>query len=391
MKQEAGNLMLYRREHGRPGVRNRIAVISTVACSNHVADLIAQSSGIADAYTHPYGCDQLGNDLTLSFECLKKMGTHPNNGACLVIGLGCEEIDAAGLYAEIRKERDLCEYLIIQEEGGTTKTVEKGKEILKQFEEQLIKQEREPMPLSSLAVGLECGGSDFTSGLAANPSLGKMSEHLAEAGCSIIFGETAELMGAEGVLEQLCEKKEDFDWICDRIRHVEDIARDMKVDLRGTQPSPGNIRGGLTTIEEKSLGAVCKIGSLPIVGTLSFGETVTKAGVSFMDTPGNDLACSLGLACAGVQIILFTTGRGSPMGFASSPVIKLTGNKVMAERMSENIDADLSGIVERTMSIEEGGELLYRLLIKTAEGQETAAERLGHREFSLYRTSPILT
>ncbi|MBQ8933557.1 MAG: UxaA family hydrolase [Lachnospiraceae bacterium] len=384
-------LQLYPREAGHAGVRNRIAVISTVACANHVADLIAAGSPLADPYTHPYGCDQMGDDLTLSFECLKKMGTHPNNGACLVVGLGCEEIDAAKLCLEIRKERHLCEYLIIQEEGGTSRSVEKGTSIIKRFEEELQSQQRVPMPLSELTIGLECGGSDFTSGLAANPSLGKMSERLAAAGCRIVFGETAELMGAEGVLEKLCVRKSDYEWICSRIRHVEDVARDMKIDLRGTQPSPGNIRGGLTTIEEKSLGAVCKIGSLPIEDALPFGQSAVKPGVSFMDTPGNDLACSLGLAAAGAQIIFFTTGRGSPMGFAACPVIKLTGNAVMAKLMAENIDADLSGIVDRSMSIEEGGELLYRLLLETAGGKETASEKLGHREFSLYRTSPILT
>ena len=386
-----GKLMMYRREYGKAGARNRIAVVSTVACSNHVAEEIAKGCDIADAYTHPYGCDQLGDDLTLSFDCLMKAGSHPNVGACLVVGLGCEEIDAKKLFHEIHKRRSLSAYLIIQEEGGTTKTVSKGREIINGYARELKKQEREEMPLSELTVGLECGGSDFTSGLAANPALGKMSESLAAAGCSVIFGETAELMGAERILEKLCKKHEDYEWICGRIKRIEQIAVDMKIDLRGTQPSPGNIEGGLSTIEEKSLGGVCKIGSLPISGVLGFAETAKLPGVSFMDTPGNDLACTLGLCCGGAQLVFFTTGRGSPMGFASCPVIKLTGNKITAEKMSENIDADLSGIISREMTVEEGGRLLLDLLMETVNGKETAAERLGHREFSLYRISPILT
>jgi altronate dehydratase large subunit len=384
-------LKLYQRENGDAGIRNRIAVISTVGCANHVAEQIASQVDLADAYTHAYGCDQLGEDLTLSFHCLARMGAHPNVGAALVVGLGCEEIDAEELCREISKRQPRCAYLIIQEEGGTSKSIEKGVEILQGFAAELEAMERTEVPLSALTVGLECGGSDFTSGLAANPALGKMAERLVAAGCKVVFGETTELMGAESVLETLCAKREHYEWICGRIRRIEQVAKDMKVDLRGTQPSPGNIRGGLTTIEEKSLGAVCKIGSLPIVDVLDFAEPAKTPGVSFMDTPGNDLACTLGLSAAGAQIIFFTTGRSSPMGFAASPVVKLTGNRVMAEKMAENMDADLSGIVDRTMSVREGGDLLFDLLMETAEGRETASERLGHREFALYRISPILT
>ena len=382
---------MYLRENGTAGIRNRIAVISTVACANHVAEEIARALPLADAYTHAYGCDQLGADLELSFKCLAVMGTHPNNGAALVVGLGCEEILAKELCEEISKSQPRCAYLIIQEEGGTTKTVEKGIEIIKGFAAELEKMERTEVPISMLTVGLECGGSDFTSGLAANPALGKMAERLSAEGCKMIFGETTELMGAEGVLEKLCEKREHYEWICDRIKRVEQVALDMKVDLRGTQPSPGNIEGGLTTIEEKSLGAVCKIGSNPIKDVLNFAEPARTPGISFMDTPGNDLACSLGISAGGAQVIFFTTGRGTPMGFASSPMIKITGNSYIAEHMAENIDADMSGIISHKMSVKEGGDELYDLLIRVAEGEETASERLGHREFGLYRISPILT
>ena len=384
-------IKMYPRPDGRAGARNRVAVISTVACANHVVDEIVRQVPLADAYTHAYGCDQLGDDLKLSFRCLAEMGCHPNTGAALVVGLGCEEIRAEELYAEIVKNQPNCAFFNIQDVGGTTASIAHGVKLARQFAEQLAQMERVDVPLSMLTVGLECGGSDFTSGLAANPALGKMAERLCDAGCKVVFGETTELMGAEGILEKLCVRPEHYRWICERIRRIEQVAMDMKVDLRGTQPSPGNIDGGLTTIEEKSLGAICKIGSLPIRDVLNFGERAKTPGVSFMDTPGNDLACSLGLSASGAQVLLFTTGRGTLMGFAASPVIKLTANRTLVARMGENIDVDLSGILDRTMSVQQGGDMLYEKLLRTAQGDETCSERLGHREFGLYRISPILT
>lgn len=385
-------LNMYERANGTYGIRNRIAVIPTVACVNHVAQQIAARVDIADAYAHPYGCDQLGEDLTLSFECLRLMGTHPNNGAVLVIGLGCEEILPHELYDAIKKEQPDCDILVMQEFGGTTETIERGVEICNAFREKLLKQKRVPADASNLTIGLECGGSDFTSGIASNPSLGKMAEKIIALGGKAVFGETTELMGAEGILKDLCTTEETYNSIVEKIKKVENTAIDMHVDLRGTQPSPGNIDGGLTTIEEKSLGAVCKIGKNKIVDALSFGKKATKTGgVTFVETPGNDIACSLGLTCAGAQILVFTTGRGTPMGFAAAPMIKVTGNSHIAGVMKENIDVDLSGIVDGDMSIDEGGELLWQMLLRTIEGEECAAERLGHRDFSLYRISPILT
>ena len=245
--------------------------------------------------------------------------------------------------------------------------------------------------LSHLTIGLECGGSDFTSGIASNPVLGVFTGKLCAAGGKAVFGETAELMGAEEILKNHAADERIYQFIEGRIKAVEQVALDMHVDLRGTQPSPGNIEGGLSTIEEKSLGGVMKIGAERIVDAISFGEKATKPGVTYVDTPGNDLACSLGLACAGAQIIIFTTGRGTPMGFASSPVYKVTANRRIASIMEENFDLDLSGIVDGDMTIPEGGEKLWQDILAAAEGRETRAEQLGHREFSLYRVSPILT
>ncbi len=382
---------MYKRENGTYGVRNRIAVIPTVACVNHVAEKIASMVSLADAYTHPYGCDQLGYDLELSFNCLKKMGTHPNNGAVLVLGLGCEEILPEKLYNEIKKEQPNTELIIMQENGGTDFCVDLGVKICRNFEKILSEQERVETDISNLTIGVECGGSDFTSGIASNPSVGMFTGRITQLGAKVVFGETTELMGAEKIIENLCQNEEIFNFITSKIKDIEDTAINMHVDLRGTQPSPGNIEGGLSTIEEKSLGGICKIGKSQIVDAINFGESAVKAGVTFVNTPGNDIACSLGLSCAGAQIIIFTTGKGTPMGFACAPVIKVTANKNIFEIMNENFDLNLSEIVEGSLSIKEGGEMVFNKVIETAEGNETCAEKLGHREFSLYRVSPILT
>ena len=382
------NIDMFERPNGTYGVRNRIAVIPTVACANHVAELIADSVDIADAYTHPYGCDQLGYDLELSFKCLKSMGVHPNNGAVLV---GCEEILPHELYKAIKNEQPDTELIVMQETGGTEKCVKLGTEICKKFRDKLMEQKRVKADISNLTVGVECGGSDYTSGIASNPSVGVFTEKLCSLGGGVVFGETTELMGAEDIIKSRCESEDVYKFIVDSIKRVEDTAVSMKVDLRGTQPSPGNIDGGLTTIEEKSLGGICKIGGTKIKSAVCFGSAPDKKGLAFVDTPGNDIACTLGLCCAGAQIIIFTTGRGTPMGFAAAPVIKVTANSKISKIMAENFDLDLSGIIDGDISINDGGRVLFERVISVAQGQQTAAEKLGHREFSLYRVSPILT
>ncbi|MDD5945608.1 MAG: UxaA family hydrolase [Clostridia bacterium] len=384
-------IKMYERPNGKYGVRNRIAVIPSVACVNHIAQSIANAVETADAYVHPYGCDQLGYDKELSQKCLELMGIHPNNGAVLVIGLGCEEILPHELYENIKKERPDAELIVMQEEGGTEYCINKGIEICRRFEKKLREIKRVMVDISNLTVGVECGGSDFSSGIASNPAVGKFSERLCSMGGRIVFGETTELMGSENIIKELSRSEEIYSFIIDKIKKIEDTAVSMKVDLRGTQPSPGNIDGGLSTIEEKSLGSVCKIGRNKICDAIEFGSQAVERGVTFVDTPGNDMACSLGLCCAGAQIIIFTTGRGTPMGFAAAPVIKVTANEDIVKIMDDNFDVDLSKIINGEMSVDGGGEILFKKVIDTAEGKLTSSERLGHREFSLYRVSPILT
>jgi len=383
-------IMVYERAGGKVGIRNAVGVISTVACANHVASLIAKEKNAVE-FTHPYGCDQLGEDLTLSFETLARIGSHPNIGGVVVVGLGCEEIDAFALAGRIKESQKPVFALRIQDEGGTLKAAKKGRELVRRINEELNTQKRREADLSELIVGLECGGSDYTSGIASNPALGEACDMLVNAGARAVFGETTELMGTEHILRKKCADEKTADFIDARVAAIEKVATDLKVDLRGTQPSPGNIEGGLTTIEEKSLGGVCKIGSTPIRDGIPFGRPITARGVTFMDTPGNDLACTLGLMSGGAHLVVFTTGRGTPMGFAGLPVIKVTANELMAEKMADNTDIDLSPILRDEMTIKEGGALILKCIAATASGKKTKSEKLGHREFSLYRISPILT
>lgn len=384
------SVLMYPRPDGDYGVRNRVAVLSTVACANHVAQEIAASGPLADAYPNNYGCDQLGPDAALTRAIMLAMGRHPNAGAVLVVGLGCEQISAEALAGELASYGRPLEWLDIQKEGGTTPSIQKGRILLAGLEQKIRGQKREKAPLSALCVGVECGGSDYTSGLAANPALGLAVDELAAAGARVIFGETTELMGAETVLLPRCGNERIRKAIRDKINNIEVYAKNLRIDIRGTQPTPGNIRGGLSTIEEKSLGAVCKSGQGPIVDALEFGQKAVKPGVSFMDTPGNDLACTLGLCAGGAQIVAFTTGRGTPMGFAAAPVIKVTANRRMANLMRENFDCDLSGILSGEISLREGGRSLLDAMLRTAEGAGVAAEKLGHKEFGYYRTSELL-
>lgn len=380
-----------KRKDGSIGIRNHLAIISTVACANLVAESVAAKVPGAIACTHPYGCDQIGEDLTLTLRVLENIGRHPNVGAVLIIGLGCEEIIPEELAKKIINTDKPVETLVIQNEGGTTNSIKKGLEICYKLKEIMQKQTIEKqISFKDLVIGLECGGSDFTSGLAANPVLGVVAEQLVAQGAKVIFGETTELLGAEQTLVQRAESDKIKKFIVDRVSAVEETARKMKVDIRGAQPSPGNIEGGLSTIEEKSLGAVCKTGSCAIVDVLEYAELVKISGLSFMDTPGNDLACTCGLVAGGAHLVLFTTGRGTPMGFAIAPVIKITANSKIAKLMSENIDIDLSGILDGEKNIKDSADVVLQKIIDVVKGELVAAEILGHREFGFHRIGPTL-
>ena len=377
----------YRRENGRFGIRNHLLVIPASVCASETASRIAALVPGAVAIPHQHGCCHVGADYRQTVRTLVGFGVNPNVGAVLVVGLGCEGIQASVLADGIRESGKPVETLIIQECGGTLKTIAKGAEVCARLSRILAVQTREEFDLSELVLGLECGGSDPTSGIAANPAVGKASNRLIDAGGSTILSETTELIGAEHLLAARCATEELADRLLFMVKRIEDKSILYGVDLRGTQPTPGNIAGGLTTIEEKSLGCIYKAGDKPVIGVLEYAEPVDPEvhGLYFMDTPGQDIDSITGMAAGGAQIVVFTTGRGTPTGCPVAPVIKVTGNTETYRTMSDNIDINAGKIITEGASLDDAGNEIFDAILRVADGELTKAESLGHREFGIYR------
>ena len=384
-------IKVYGRKNGMIGIRNHLAVISTVFCANHVAESIVRQVPGAVAITHHSGCGQLGKDAEQTLRVLTNIGKHPNVGAVLVVGLGCEQIGAHDLAVEIASTQKPVKTSVIQDDGGTSATIEKGvascRQLIKGMQEDV---DRISASCSELVVGLECGGSDFTSGIASNPAVGIVADLFTDIGARVIFGETAEVLGAEHILAERAVNKKVKAFIFNKVAATEKLAEDMHVDMRGSQPSPGNIAGGLSTIAEKSLGAICKSGNRPIVDVLEYAEPAGKAGLSFMDCPGQDLVSICGIVAGGAHVVLFTTGRGTPLGFAIAPVLKISANSETVSKMAENIDMDISDVLTGDMSLDDAGRIIVAKVLEVAGGKLTKAEKLGHREFGFHSIGPTL-
>lgn len=384
-------IKVYERKNGMIGIRNHLAVISTVVCANHVVESIVRKVPEAVAIMHHSGCAQLGEDAKQTLRVLTNIGKHPNVGAVLVVGLGCEQISAHDLAGEIASTSKPVQACVIQEKGGTSTTIEKGvaycRQLIKRMPEDA---DRISAPCSELVVGLECGGSDFTSGMASNPAVGIVADRFVDMGAKVVFGETAEALGAEHILAQRAVNNKVKSFILNKVAATEKAAEDMHVDMRGSQPSPGNIAGGLSTIAEKSLGAICKSGNRPIVDGLAYAELVRKTGLSFMDCPGQDLASICGIVAGGAHAVLFTTGRGTPLGFAIAPVLKISANSEAVRKMAENIDIDISGVLAGDISLDEAAYIITAQVLEVAGGKLTQAEKLGHREFGFHSIGPTL-
>ncbi len=375
----------YVRPDGRVGIRNHIAVIPASVCASTVAARIAEQVEGAIALPNQHGCAQIGPDLEITARTLAGLGTNPNVAAVLVIGLGCESVQAERLHEEIAKSGKRVESLVIQKCGGTLKAQEQGLRIARAISQEVAMMTREEADISNLVLALECGGSDTTSGLAANPVHGYVSDKLIGLGGTSILSETTELIGAEHVLARRAVSKEVADKLFEIVRACEAKANAMGVDMRGSQPTPGNIQGGLTTIEEKSLGCIYKGGASPLEGVLDYGERAPGKGLYVMDTPGQDIESITGMVAGGAQIAIFTTGRGSPTGFPLAPVIKITGNPKTYVMMEENIDINAGTIIDGVESIPEVGERVFAEILKVCDGKLTKAEALKHMEFGIYK------
>jgi altronate dehydratase large subunit len=382
----------YRRPDGRVGTRNHVLVVPTVICASVVAERVASEiAPVGAALPHTGGCGQLGPDMRSTHETLAAYCAHPNVGAVLVIALGCEQVVAQHLADAGRKEGKLTGVLAIQSEGGTVRTTERGIEMARSFADQLRSAPREWCNASSLVLSVKCGGSDNTSGLASNPALGRVADHLVELGGAAVLGEIAEIMGAEHLLAARAPNPETAGRLLKVINRVESEAMALGLDIRGTQPSPGNIRGGLTTIEEKSLGATHKGGEhTPLADVVPYSSRITRKGLTVMDTPGLDVESVTGMVGGGAQVVVFTTGLGTPTGNPIAPVIKITGNARTAQSMRENIDLDVSGVLDDTETLDAAADRLFEEVLTVCSGRETAAERLGHNEFAIHRRNPTI-
>jgi len=384
----------YPRRDGRAGTRNYVAVVAASNCAAHVAELVARSFAGATlpphvdgvvAFPHGDGCGQaIGPDTVLFRRTMAGVLQHPNVAGALLVGLGCE-VNQIEQYLALPNLVGIT----IQARGGTAATVEAGRREVMRLMEAASAVERLTMPASKIVLGLNCGGSDAFSGITANPALGVCSDLLVEAGGTAVLGETPEIFGAEHLLvrrsrnRQVAEKLlayiESYKQYLSRFGHTFD-----------SNPSPGNKEGGLSNILEKSLGAVAKAGATPLMDAVDYGEPVASPGVVFMNTPGYDPVSLAGLAAGGVNVIAFTTGRGSAIGFPTVPVIKIVSNSQTWGRMRDNFDvnAGLVGDGEKTLS--QVGREIFELLLRVASGERTASEGFGHREFVPWRIGPVM-
>lgn len=375
-KTEPFMIEAYERENGEIGIRNDIWIIPTVGCVNNTARLLAEKTG-ALCFTHPYGCSQLGDDQNITRLVLRGLIRHPNAGGVLVLGLGCENNNIE----EMRK--------ILGETDGTrikflnTQDVEdeldEGIRLIAELKETASRDKRSSVPVSRIKIGLKCGGSDALSGITANPMVGRVTDTLVSMGACAVLTEVPEMFGAETVLFERCINEDIFNKSVDMLNKYKEyfIAHGQPVS---ENPSPGNKAGGITTLEEKSLGCVQKGGSSPVTAVLDYGDTAIKPGLSLLNGPGNDIVSVTNLTACGCHMILFTTGRGTPLG-APVPTLKISTNSSIAEKKPHWIDFDAAKGTD---------DELLELIKHTACGQKTNNEKNGFREIAVFKDGVTL-
>lgn len=378
----------YERSKGKVGIRNKIAVISSVVCVNQITQQIANKVDDAVAITHPLGCGQFGPDYNNTLRTLVGLGSNPNIYGVIVVGLGCENLKSRVLAKNIQRSKKPVEFFDVQDlKGGSIAAIKHGIKLGNQMREEANTLKRESFDFSNLVLGLECGGSDSISGISANPTVGLISDRVVELGGTSILPEFTEWIGTEHLLVKRAINKDVADKIYATIYGFIEHLKRLGIDFLGVQPTPGNIEGGLSTIEEKSLGNIAKSGKSPIQGILEYSEAPKSNGLHLMNEPGLDIESMTGLAAAGAQVILMTTGRGSPCGNPVAPVIKLCGNPKTCEWMGNNIDIDASVIIKGEKSIEELAEDLWVKIKSIMNGQKTQAEKLGFNDIAIWRNT----
>lgn len=373
--------MGYVRSNGDVGIRNEIWIINTVGCVNKIAEKLAAKTG-AYAFVHPFGCSQLGDDQSLTQKILRGLVNHPNAAGVLVLGLGCENNNIE-LFKTVLGEYDpqRVRFMNCQDEEDE---IAAGVAIIEELKAYADQFKPQPISVSKLRVGLKCGGSDGYSGITGNPLVGRFSDKLISMGGSCVLTEVPEMFGAEHLLMQRAESREIFNKTVDLINDFKDYyTRHNQVVYEN--PSPGNKKGGITTLEEKSLGCVQKGGKAPVVDVLDYGDILSKNGLSLLNGPGNDIVAITNLTAAGAHIILFTTGRGTPLG-APVPTVKVATNHDLAVRKSDWIDFDSSPVLEGVDLDED----FFNYVVEVASGKQTKNEENGYREISIFKDGVTL-
>lgn len=380
----------YKRENGRVGIRNHVLILPASICASDTTRAISNKVKGSVTFGHQLGCSQVGEDSEWTMRAVAGYGAHPNVYGVLIVGLGCENHQVSMIKEEILKIANKpIETLVIQDEGGTVNTIKKGIEIGRKIVAEAKKLERQEFPVSELIVATECGGSDTTSGLASNPTIGEMSDLFVEKGSTVVLSETTEFIGAEHILASRAKNKDIEEKIYKIVEDFEQkLKRDTGLDVRDGNPSVGNQEGGLTTLEEKSLGCIYKGGTTTVNNVYGYAEQLKKSeGLVIMDTPGNDPASVAAMVAGGAQIVVFSTGRGTPTGHPVAPIVKVTANRNTWEMMEINLDFDASGVIYGEKTMKEQGIELYNRIIDYANGKETKAEAFGFTETAIARVS----
>lgn len=383
----------YLRQDDRAATRNEIWIIPTVGCVNNTAkrlekigqDIIGDGCDGVFAYTHPFGCSQLGDDQENTRKILASLANHPNAGGVLIVSLGCENTNAETFkkyLGEYNKKR--IKFLVTQD---CENELEKGEKLLKEFYTFVKSFKREPIPINKLVVGYKCGGSDAFSGITANALCGRLTDKLTSFGTSAILTEVPEMFGAEKLLMKRCENEKIFNKCVNMINSFKQYFFSHNQECY-ENPSPGNHDGGITTLEEKSLGCIQKGGKAVITDVLEYGEHCKKQGLNLLTGPGNDIVSTTNLTAAGANIILFTTGRGTPLG-ASVPTIKVSSNSRLAKRKSNWIDFNAGELI-KSNDFENMTEEIFKLLIDIASGRQTKNEQNGYRDISIFKDGVIM-
>ncbi|MBQ3898232.1 MAG: altronate dehydratase [Lachnospiraceae bacterium] len=392
--------MGYKRPDGKVAVRNEIWIIPTVGCVNNIATAIANKAnaelaGMSDiirsrveeviAFPHPYGCSQMGDDQENTREILADLINHPNAGGVLVLGLGCENSNIDVLKSYIGDyNKDRVKFLVCQESDDE---MEDAAELVRELIEYASGFSREPIPASKLIIGMKCGGSDGFSGITANPLVGKFSDMLTSMGGTTILTEVPEMFGAETILMNRCESRELFDKTVSLINDFKQYFKDNNQTIY-ENPSPGNKKGGISTLEDKSLGCTQKSGSSPVKGVLKYSEQVSTPGLNLLSAPGNDLVAATALAASGAHIVLFTTGRGTPFA-CPVPTMKISTNSRLASKKSNWIDFN-AGVLVEDEDMDETSKRFFDFVIKVASGEKVASEKAGFHDMAIFKKGVTL-